>query len=375
MPGSKFFAEREDQSEIKAQIVTEYFIVWAKIMIATQKRFGRGDRVGYVDLFAGPGRYKDGSSSTPLMVLEHAIADTDLPSRLVSLFNDKKKEWADTLTNEIGNLPGVSKLKHTPKVLSNDIADDFEEMFSNINLIPTFSFVDPFGYKGISLGIINSVIKDWGCDCVFFFNYNRINAGISNVMVKKHMNVLFGEKKADELRTMVKGKKPEQREAHILEAITEALKEMGGHYVLPFRFRNETGKRTSHFLIFVSKHIRGYEVMKEIMARKSSTEDQGVASFMYSPADESTPLLFSLNRPLESLKEDLFKTFAGRTLLMRQVYEMHHVDTPFLKRNYKSALNILEDEGRIIATPAAPDRRIRQGERTFADSVSVTFNE
>src|SRR5207248_10024637 len=41
----------------------------------------------------------------------------------------------------------------------------------------TFLFVDPFGYKGLSLQLVNSVIKDWGCDCVFFFNYNRISMG------------------------------------------------------------------------------------------------------------------------------------------------------------------------------------------------------
>jgi hypothetical protein len=32
-------------------------------------------------------------------------------------------------------------------------------------------------------------------------------------------------------------------------------------------------------LIFVSKHFKGYEIMKIIMAKESSTEDQGVASF------------------------------------------------------------------------------------------------
>jgi len=39
----------------------------------------------------------------------------------------------------------------------------------------------------------------WGCDCVFFFNYNRINAGINNPGVKKHMDALFGEERADAL--------------------------------------------------------------------------------------------------------------------------------------------------------------------------------
>ena len=61
----KFFDEREDQSEVKARIVSKYFYVWAKIIGAR----ARAGRIAYIDLFAGPGRYKDGSASTPLMVL------------------------------------------------------------------------------------------------------------------------------------------------------------------------------------------------------------------------------------------------------------------------------------------------------------------
>jgi len=57
----KFFDERDDQSEVKARIVSKYFYVWAKIIVP----HARSQRIAYIDLFAGPGRYKDGSASTP----------------------------------------------------------------------------------------------------------------------------------------------------------------------------------------------------------------------------------------------------------------------------------------------------------------------
>jgi three-Cys-motif partner protein len=65
-------------------------------------------------------------------------------------------------------------------LLTGEIDDEAARYFNETKLIPSFSFIDPFGYKGLSLNIIKGVIKDWGCDCVFFFNYNRINAGIGN---------------------------------------------------------------------------------------------------------------------------------------------------------------------------------------------------
>jgi len=58
---------------------------------------------------------------------------------------------------------------------------------ANVN----FFLVDPRGYKGLSLGPINSVLQNWGRDCVFFFNYNRVNMGLSNETVREHMSSSF----------------------------------------------------------------------------------------------------------------------------------------------------------------------------------------
>ena len=154
------------------------------------------------------------------------------------------------------------------------------------------------------------------------------------------MNALFGIERANALREKIKGQQPDQREALILEDLSQAIKGMGGAYVLPFRFKR--GNRTSHSLIFVSKHFKGYEIMKGIMAGESSTQDQGVASFASPPADASTPLLFSLAQPFDKLLADLPMVFAGKPLSMNAVYESHSVDTPYTKTNYKKALMELE---------------------------------
>jgi three-Cys-motif partner protein len=301
------------------------------------------------------------------MILQQAIKDPDLKEMLVTFFNDSDENHTNSLEVEIDKLVGVQTLKYKPQVSFGEVGEDAEKYFNETKLIPSFSFVDPFGYKGLSLKIVNGVIKDWGCDCVFFFNYNRINAGISNPAVKSHMDALFGEDRAAHLRELLPKKGPEKREELILEELAQAIKAMGGKFVLPFRFKNAQGTRTSHSLIFVSKHFRGYEIMKEIMAKESSVIDQGVPSFTYSPADASMPLLFSLARPFDSLKEELPKSFSGKSLAMKQVYEQHSIDTPFVKKNYKDALLALEAEGKISAEPA------KRNKGTFADNVLVKF--
>lgn len=371
MSQEQFFEETTEQSRAKAEIVAKYFWAWAKVVIPTTKR--RDNRIAYIDLFAGPGRYKDGTASTPLLVLRQAVEDNDMCNMLVTVFNDADSTHTQSLENAIKSIPGIGRLKHPPHVNNEEVGEEIVKMFEGMKLVPTFFFVDPWGYKGLSLRLVNSVLKDWGCDCVFFFNYNRINMGLHNKMVEEHMNALFGKDRADQLRARLEGLSPDDREITIVEEIASALKEMGGKYVLPFRFRNEKGERTKHHLIFVSKHPRGYEIMKGIMARESTRTDQGVPSFEYNPADKRQPLLFELSRPLEDLKKMLPKDFAGRRITVGEIYEEHNIDRPYIRKNYKDALRQLEAEEVIKATPPATQRVKRKGEVTLADQVVITF--
>ncbi len=364
MSDARFFEESKEQSRIKAEIVSKYFWAWAKVMVSASK-----GRIAYIDLFAGPGRYKDGTKSTPLLVLWKAVQEPDFRKRLVTLFNDKNSENVRSLQTAIESTPEFERFENKPQVLNNEVGDQIVADFESMNMVPALFFVDPWGYKGLSLRLINSVLKNWGSDCIIFFNYNRINMGLNNEFVKEHMDALFGEARAERLRTRLEPLSPEERELEIVEELARALKEMGGKYVLPFRFRNEKGNRSSHHLVFVSKDFKGYEIMKGVMAGQSSSADQSVPSLEYNPATENQRLLFELSRPLDELEGQLLNDFAGRTLTMRRIYERHSVDRPFIEKNYKDALKNLEAKGAVEADPPACQRR----KNTFANRVSVKF--
>ena len=89
---NEFFQEQREQSIIKSRIVMKYFSAWAKIILAELKKYPHNDpRMAYVDLFAGPGIYEDQNKSTPILVLEKILSDSDLCDRVITLFNDKDK--------------------------------------------------------------------------------------------------------------------------------------------------------------------------------------------------------------------------------------------------------------------------------------------
>ena len=308
MADNSFFDETREQSAIKAEIVADYFWAWAKIIGRTVK--GRGDMVAYIDLFAGPGCYRDGSASTPLLVLQKAIGDPELAQLLVSVFNDRDASSTQSLEAAIRQLPGIDRLKHRPLVCNLEVGEEIAKIFAETKkMIPTLFFVDPWGYKGLSLSLINALVKDWACECIFFFNYNRVNMGLSKTSVAAHMDALFGKDAADALRARLEPLSPQDREWTIVEELCKVLNPASDRYVFAFRFRTAQGTRTSHHLIFVSKHFLGYDIMKHVMAKRSSAAQQGVASFEYNPADRRFPLLFDLARPLDELEGMLLSAF------------------------------------------------------------------
>lgn len=362
-----FFREAKEQSIVKTAIVEKYFDAWSRVIMPSARK--ADNKIAYIDLFARPGRYEDGTKSTPLRVLEKAVANPDLQQMLVTIFNDVDTDNSCSLEQAIAEIPDIDKLKYEPVVYNTEVGTQIVGLFEEMNFIPTLFFVDPWGYKGLSLGLIESALKDWGCDCIFFFNYNRINLGIRNPYVVAHMNSLFGAERAEQLRLAVEGLTPDEREATIIEAISDALNPNGDRYPLAFRFRHADRTRTSHHLIFVSKHVRGYEIMREIMAGESSSASQGVASFEFNPAVLNQGLLFELARPLDELGDMLLAEFAGQKMTMKEIYEAYHVGRPFTKKNFKAVLRGLERDGKIKADPPADDRKAN----TFADHVRVTF--
>jgi three-Cys-motif partner protein len=371
MSSKDFFEEPTELSQVKSEIVSKYFDAWAKVMIGVLKKTpGRsGGRIAYVDLFCGPGRYTDGSPSTPILVLEKAVRSAELRVRLLSIFNDRDESAATKLRSAIAEVPGIDTLMHRPQVTSNIVGEEIAQLFERTSFVPTLFFADPWGYRGLSLRLVGSLLKDWGSDCILFFNYARINMALVNPLMRAHMDGLFGNERAEALREKLGSMRPDDRELEIIEEISLALADMGGKYVLPFRFVRGGTSRTSHHLIFVSKGFRGYEIMKEIMAKEASAKEQGVPVFEYNPASARQPLLFGLTRPLDSLADMLLVHFAGQTLAMKTVYEQHNVGTPFIKRNYKDALAQLEASSRIVAVP--PCEKRRRG--TFANDVVVIF--
>lgn len=137
-----FFEERKKQSEIKTRIVNKYFYAWSKVIIGSQKRYlfnKNNQSIAYIDLFSGPGKYDDGSESTPIHILKTALKDPDLSQRLRTIFNDKDEKNYNNLCQNIKSIPNINQLKYQPQVTNFEVGDEIANYFKR--LIPqTYCF-------------------------------------------------------------------------------------------------------------------------------------------------------------------------------------------------------------------------------------------
>jgi three-Cys-motif partner protein len=362
---SLFFASPTTQSQVKAEIVAKYFWSWATILVKHRK----DRRIAYLDLFAGPGAYNDGTASTPLKVLERTIADPALAKALLCYFSDINKGDLAKLEMTARALPGYADLANAPQYSCHRVDDRVAEDLESLDLVPTLLFADPFGYKALSLRLISAILRNDASEVIFFFNYSRINAALNNSFMRANVDRLFGKERADALRTRLKERhwSPLQRERLILECMVEALRTAHGFFVRPFRFWNERGTRVSHYLVHVTKHPLGHEVMKSVMYTLSAKSPDGVAFFEHNAGPR--PIEIFPEYSIQHLKQELVETFAGRTSTVTAIRRAHHPGRPYVEQNYKTALKELEREGCVAIKPSWTERR----PGTLRDTASVTF--
>lgn len=370
-----FFDAQRTASAVKSKIVVDYFTAWANIM----KTKTRSGKIGYFDFFSGPGVYDDGTESTPLQIMRKVLADERLRKITLTLFEDKDPEAAQSLSKALAGLESIDSLAFTPKISHGESArKQIEDFFKTRALIPTFMFLDPFGYAGLTRELMQAILKDWGGELAFYFNFNRINAAMRNSKVRSHMDALFGAERVESVRADLTASVDEDaRERILLGGMRHALYDIGSKYVLQYRFRKLTGA-IDHHIVFATKNLDpAQKIMKGIMARASSAVDpDGVASFEFNPRDTGAMLPLGDETPMKRLTREIVSAFRGQRLTVAEIYAEHNESTPFTIQNYQHALRILAYDLRAVAVERGefmPLTDNNVARRHMSESYEITF--
>lgn len=379
-----FFKVAQPHSILKSEIVSKYIIGWANIIVRGLIKYNKDAKVYVVDLFSGPGQYEDGTKSTPLKVIEQALKDSDLIKNVIFRFNDNSSEMIARLQGSVDAIVGANSFRYPIKYTtldaeSEEVASWFSRNASGKQL-PMLVFIDPFGYKQISRELLKNMIRVPKSDILFFFNYKRINAALDNKQehFTSNMNKIFGEERVQIIKAELDRAKPRERENIILNHLTESLKEIGAVHVAPFGVVQEDAENTSHYIVGITKHPKGYELLKKVMRQHSEIGEQGQA-FGYNPASkarESQPSLFGAQPDrIDLLASRLSQEYKGRAMLFEQLYKTHHPKTEYTEAEYKHAVRRLLSSGRAYNPDedAVPPRKTAKGEQAVPGHFKIKF--
>jgi three-Cys-motif partner protein len=141
---AEFFKKLREGSRIKQKIITDYFVSYNRVMAR------RRDKVGYADLFAGPGLYKDSEGVTqksiPILVCEEVVRDELFRQKVHLWFNDGDPGNYEQLKVAVQSIPGIETLRYTPAIDNKIINARWVRILSKLP-VPTLIFLDPCGYK------------------------------------------------------------------------------------------------------------------------------------------------------------------------------------------------------------------------------------
>ena len=351
MPGislSDFFKEKRSASEIKSEILNEYFKAWAAIMLKGQS-YKPIEKILYVDLFSGPGLYENGSPSTPIKILNSIYSSKgtfiDYDNHVQTFFNDKDIKIINDLIRNISNLDYYEKLKYKPIILNDSANFEMLKKAFEEN-IPALTFIDPLGY-GFTQEMLMFAIRNWGSDLFMLFNFNRIRAAIKNNKVEQNMVEIFGNHLPKLQEYYNKEPSPQKREMFIIETF-QSIFEDKGFMTLRFKVNFPDRDQTSHYLFFISKVKLAITRAKEIMSKYSEYQEDGIpyfgANLNIPPVLNPEFNVYSINKLANSIYQNK-NEFEGMSI--QDIYLAHNHKTNYIKPNYKDAIKKLSDENRV----------------------------
>lgn len=349
--------ELEPHTDAKHRILRQYLGAWFPIMASSGVR----GRIIFIDGFAGPGIYKGGEPGSPIIALRTLIGHPRFPqwkNEFDFAFFEVNKERCESLREQVealqksheGGWPDNVKV-FIEQTTFEEASEQILATLDGANLAPTFAFVDPFGFSGAPMELIERLLGFNSCEVFFNFTAESVNRFVNHPddHIVGHIEALFG---SDEY-TAATGLSGESRIQFLHDLYGRKLKEAGGFtYVTSFRMVDERGK-TPYWLFHGTRNLQGLRKMKA--AVWSVDRERGI---QFSDRFAGQDVLFSGDQlDVGPLKTALIERFSGQVISVEDLEVFVLAETPYSDSHYKRILKPLEAAGGLVVEASPRTRR------------------
>ena len=354
------------------------------------------------DLFAGRGRFEDGTEGSPLIIARHAkYWGEKLRYRNQVVLAEVKAEDREILVENMKDFinEGIAV------IIPGDALDVGQVLLERIKPgVPLFVFLDPFGLKGLSMKLLMEIFrraKQESTEVLINFNHRAIARRLGvcrKVNDPRHQIRKLAETTIEFTNDILGGSwwQAIMNDTSVSEDARVELirKKYVNIYASNFPHigtmpvtQGLPGESVKYFLIFASRSQVAFELMNDVMKKAwfqfmlEVINEQNVGTLF----QDSTPQQFATSETatkLEALAEEVFEE-AVRLVRTQAPYYRKISDIPLRRREvriglisrqfarytcseYNDAIKMLLQKGRLVA----PDNRVR-----ISDNVAFALGE
>jgi three-Cys-motif partner protein len=361
----------DDHTRAKHRVLRAYLEAWIPVMgqQALKVRGFRAEdpRLLLVDGFAGPGRYVGGEPGSPLIMLDALMSHAALPKlkdvTFLHLFIEQDSRRVAHLRSQLAQLTLPANV--TVHVEEGAFESTFSEIVDNVTgrdhtLVPTFAFIDPFGYSTASMSLTGRFLNFPRSEALFFLPLSFIHRFVGREGQETALTALFDTEQWREAITL----DGEARRTFLIRLFEDQLRKQGQvNHVRSFELHTHDGN--DYRLVFATGHDRGLELMKQAMwsvdpaagTRYEAHTETGQA-VLFGPVVDTAPLL-----------QELRTTFGIGWFTIRQAQEVT-LRTDFLVSGHLKRMTLLpaEKDG-VLVVERPPGRKAG----SFTDDVKMRF--
>ena len=245
------FEQRKPQTVSKHKIFENYLEPWAKI-IANQK----WNDAYYIDAFAGTGKYiKTGEAGSPVIAAQILLKCQKSRCKFHCICVEKDSKRYKILKNSIKRFIGKLNIE----IYNGEFLDFIQTILDRIKNFPAFFFVDPEGFSGMDFETIEAILNLSSKEIFINFQYNAIQRWLKAPKVENTITTLFG----------TSNYKKCENEVELIELYKKQLRQTGA-FVWYFKNKFPNKNRTLYYLIYATKNITGFKIMKHVMFEEAS---------------------------------------------------------------------------------------------------------
>lgn len=349
---------KKGQTEMKHRILSLYLNPWIKKLSTVDSQ------LLFVDGFAGPGRYPDGSKGSPLIAMDMAdkmLSKADRVDERIDSFEcvfiEKDDDNYASLEEAVSSREQQVDDRIRPECISGEFeewAAEFIDDFEYGRPPPSLVFIDPFGYGNIPFDLISDLfqLRETSLELLITFMAGKMAQWMEDPGHQKAISEALGSEEWMERVTPDMGK--DERAEKFSSIYQQQLeREADAEFTMPFEMVEESKRQTCYYLIHVTNHWEGLKVMKETMFN-AGADDQfaylgpdhtGYEDEQASFAEFGETDNFEVRK--QEFAEDLYDRYKGKEVSFQEILQETLDQNVFKLSHYREAFRILSNQGKL----------------------------